>query len=83
MLLDLAEREGIPYSVQITPRYTGTDADVIHVARGGVATAVISIPNRYMHSPNEMVELADVEHAAKLIAAFVRSLSPDTDFVPR
>ncbi len=82
-LLDLAEREGIPYSVQITPRYTGTDADVIHVARGGVATAVISIPNRYMHSPNEMVELADVEHAAKLIATFVRSLSPDTDFVPR
>jgi endoglucanase len=56
---------------------------VIHVARGGVATAVVSIPNRYMHSPNEMVELADVEHAAKLIAAFVRSLSPDTDFVPR
>ncbi len=82
-LLDLAEREGIPYSVQITPRYTGTDADVIHVARGGVATAVVSIPNRYMHSPNEMVELADVEHAATLIAAFVRSLSPDTDFVPR
>jgi endoglucanase len=83
MLLDLAEREGIPYSVQITPRSTGTDADVIHVARGGVATAVISIPNRYMHSPNEMVALADVEHAATLIAAFVRSLSPATDFVPR
>ncbi len=83
MLLKLAEREGIPYSVQITPRTTGTDADAIHMARGGVATAVISIPNRYMHSPNEMVELADVENAAKLIAAFVRSLSPDTDFVPR
>jgi len=83
MLRDLAEREGIPYSVQITPRSTGTDADVIHVARGGVATAVISIPNRYMHSPNEMVALADVEHAATLIAAFVRSLSPATDFVPR
>lgn len=83
MLVDIAEREGIPYSVQITPRYTGTDADEIHVARGGIATGVVSIPNRYMHSPNEMVELADVENTARLIAAFVRSLTPETDFVPR
>jgi len=82
MLVATAEREGIPYAVQITPRYTGTDADAIHVSRSGVATGVISIPNRYMHSPNEMIQLADVENAAKLIAAFVRSLTPDTDFVP-
>jgi putative aminopeptidase FrvX len=83
MLLEIAERDGIPYSLQITPRYTGTDADVIHLSRAGVATAVISIPNRYMHSPNEMIELDDVVHAAKLIAAFVRSLTAETDFVPR
>ncbi len=83
MLLEIAEREGIPYSLQITPRYTGTDADVIHTSRAGVATAVISIPNRYMHSPNEMIELDDVENAAKLIAAFVRSLTAETDFVPQ
>lgn len=81
-LLELAERENIPYSLQITPRATGTDADAIHKARGGVATGVISIPNRYMHSPNEMVDLADVEHAAQLIAAFVRSLNAETTFVP-
>ncbi len=83
MLLEIAEREDIPYSLQVTPRHTGTDADEIHMTRGGVATIVISIPNRYMHSPNEMVELVDVENAAKLIAAFVRSLSPGMDFVPR
>ncbi|MEN9937223.1 MAG: hypothetical protein RLZZ387_3802 [Chloroflexota bacterium] len=83
MLTATAEREGIPYSVQITPRYTGTDADAIHIARGGVATGVVSIPNRYMHSPNEMIQLSDVEHAARLIAAFVRSLTEETDFVPR
>ena len=83
MLLSTAEREGIPYSVEITPRHTGTDADAIHISRGGVATGVVSIPNRYMHSPNEMVELDDVENAAKLIAAFVRSLTAETDFVPR
>jgi endoglucanase len=83
MLRDVAEREGIAYSVQINPRYTGTDADAIHLSRGGVATGVISIPNRYMHSPNETIELADVEQAARLIAAFVRSLTAETDFVPR
>jgi putative aminopeptidase FrvX len=82
LLLHIAEREEIPYSIQISPRHTGTDADAIHVARGGVATGVVSIPNRYMHSPNEMIELADVENAARLIAAFVRSLTAETDFVP-
>jgi putative aminopeptidase FrvX len=83
MLVAIAERAGIPYSVQITPRYTGTDADAIHVARSGIASAVVSIPNRYMHSPNEMIQYSDLEQAATLIAAFIRSLTPDTDFVPR
>lgn len=83
MLLEIAEREGIPYSVQITPHRTDTDADAIHLSRGGVAAALISIPSRYLHSPNEMLELADVEKAIQLIAAFVRSLSPEVDLVPR
>jgi endoglucanase len=83
MLLAVAEEQNIPYSVAVSPSTTGTDADAIHLSRGGVATAVISIPNRYMHSPNEMIQLGDVEHAARLIAAFVRSLSAETDFVPR
>jgi endoglucanase len=83
MLLSIAEREGIPYGVAASPSHTGTDADAIHLSRGGVATAVISVPNRYMHSPNEMIQLDDVENTAKLIAAFVRSLSAETNFVPR
>lgn len=83
MLLDIAEREEIPYGVQVSPRYTGTDADAIAVTRGGVATGVVSVPNRYMHSPNEMIQLSDVAHAARLIAAFVRSLTPETDLIPR
>jgi endoglucanase len=81
-LIEIAEREQIPFSVEANPRATGTDADAIHLTRGGVATAVISIPNRYMHSPNEMIQLSDVENAAKLIAAFVRSLTAETSFVP-
>jgi endoglucanase len=82
MLLEIAERERIPYSVSISPSATGTDADAIHLSRGGVATGVVSIPNRYMHSPNEMIALEDVENAARLIAAFVGSLSTETNFVP-
>jgi endoglucanase len=83
MLTSIAARENIPYTVKVNPTYSGTDADAIHVVRGGVASAVISIPNRYMHSPNEMIDMADVVHAAQLIAAFVRSLTVETDFVPR
>jgi endoglucanase len=81
-LVKVAEEAGIAYSVQINPRYTGTDADAIHKSRGGVATGVVSIPNRYMHSPNEMIALADVEAAARLIAAFVRSIASADEFVP-
>jgi putative aminopeptidase FrvX len=81
-LVELAEREQIPYSLQMAPRYTGTDADAIHKARGGIASAVVSIPNRYMHSPNELVALADLERAARLIAAFVRSIERAEEFIP-
>ncbi|HEX7050923.1 MAG TPA: M42 family metallopeptidase [Longimicrobiales bacterium] len=82
-LVEVAEREGIAYSIAASPRYTGTDADAIHLSRAGVATGLISVPNRYMHSPNEIVSLADLEQTAKLIAAFVRELGPDTDFARR
>lgn len=81
-LVDTAEREQIPYSLQMAPRYTGTDADAIHKSRGGVASGVVSIPNRYMHSPNEMLALADVENAARLIAAFVHSIASADEFIP-
>jgi endoglucanase len=81
-LCTLAEQEDIPYAVQITPRRTGTDADQIHTARSGVASALVSVPSRYMHTPNEMIALEDVEHSARLIAAFVRSVRETTEFVP-
>lgn len=82
MLVDVAEAEGIPYTIEATPRWTGTDADAIHAVREGVAVGVIGIPCRYMHSPNETIELADVEQAATLIAAFVRTLNAETTFIP-
>jgi endoglucanase len=82
-LVEVAERERIPYSIAASPRFTSTDADAIYLSRAGVATGLISVPNRYMHSPNEIVSLADLEATARLIAAFVRELGPEMDFVPR
>ncbi len=81
-LAEVADREGIPHSIEAVPSRTSTDADNIFTARMGVATALVSVPNRYMHSPNEMVELEDLERAADLIAATVRTLSAIEDFVP-
>lgn len=82
-LVEVAEREGIPFTIAAHARFTATDADAIYLSRTGVATGLISVPNRYMHSPNEVVSRSDLEHAARLIAAFVRELEPDVDFVPR
>ena len=74
-----AEAEGIPFTMAASARYTGTDADAFHLSRGGIPSAVVSIPLRYMHSPVEMVQLDDVENAAKLIAAFAQRLEPGLD----
>jgi putative aminopeptidase FrvX len=80
LLHSTAEAEGIPFTVSASARATGTDADAIHISRAGVPTAAVSIPLRYMHSPVEMVQLDDVEHTARLLAAFAGRLEPGTDF---
>jgi putative aminopeptidase FrvX len=78
-LLDqTAEAEGIALSTEVAGRGTSTDADSIHLSRTGVPTAVLSIPLRYMHSPVELVELADVEATIALIAAFALRLEAGT-----
>lgn len=82
-LADIAERESIPYTITAAPKWTSTDADGIFLSRAGVATAVLSVPNRYMHSPNEMVDVKDLDATAKLVAAFCRDLTADEDFVHR
>jgi endoglucanase len=83
LLRDAATRLSIPYTLHAAGRESWTDADAIHVARDGVATALLSIPNRYMHSPNEMVSLEDLDRAAALIAEACRVVGPDTDFTAR
>lgn len=82
MLVRVAKQKGIPYQLAGVSRATGTDANAIQVTRAGVATGLISIPNRYMHSPVEVASLSDLENAAKLLAAFVQGIRSDTDFTP-
>ena len=83
LLRSTADAEKIPYTVHAAGRDTSTDADAIHLAREGVATALVSVPNRYMHSPNEMVSLADLDRTATLLAETFRRVTKDTDFTER
>jgi len=81
-LVAAADAETLPYAVEAAPRGTNTDADAIHTARSGVATGLVSVPCRYMHSPNEMVSLDDLEKSASLLAAWARRLDAKTSFIP-
>ena len=83
LLRDSAKKLKIPFSVHAAGRFTSTDADAIHLTRNGVATGLLSIPNRYMHSPNEMVSLEDLDRAADVIAEACRSVGSETDFTVR
>ena len=73
-LLTAAKAAKVPFQLEADPRPTGTDARAIQMARGGVATGLISIPLRYMHTPSELVDLEDVERCVKLLVAFAKSL---------
>jgi len=79
LLQAAGEAEGIPFTMAASSRSTGTDADAFHISRAGIPSAVVSVPLRYMHSPVEMVQLDDVEGAARLIAAFAQRLEPGLD----
>ncbi len=75
-LVEAAQKAKIEYQLEADPRPTGTDARAIQMARGGVATGLVSIPLRYMHTPSEMVDLADVEACVKLLVEFAKALKP-------
>ncbi len=73
---------GIPYQLAANGAATGTDANMIQVSRSGVATGLIGVPNRYMHSPVEVISLDDLDHGADLLARFALGLKGDEDFIP-
>src|SRR5262249_14168577 len=71
-----ARSPGIAIQVRGSPRATGPDANVIQLSRDGVATGLVGIPNRYMHSPVEVVCLDDLERAARLLTEFCAGVTP-------
>jgi endoglucanase len=82
-LLATAKKKKIPFQMSAEPRATGTDANVIQVTRGGVAAALVSVPNRYMHTPVELVSLDDVGNAIRLLAEAVAAMPAKMDFTPK
>ncbi len=79
-LIEAADEHKIPYQLAAEGRATGTDANAMQVNRAGVATGLVSIPNRYMHSPVEMISLEDLDQAADLLARFAEGLTADAEF---
>src|SRR6187401_1017081 len=77
-----AETSKIAVQWGASGRGTGTDANAIQLARGGVAAGLISVPNRYMHSAVEMISLDDIDQSADLLAEFALSVESDADFTP-
>lgn len=76
------ERLGLDCPIQAAGRTSGTDADAMISAAAATACGIVSLPNRYMHSPSEVVSQTDLANSARLIAAFVSAITPGTDFRP-
>lgn len=81
-LVAAAKKEKIAYQIEAEPGVTGTDAGQMQIQRGGRATGLVSLPLRYMHTPTEVISLADVEACIKLLVRFIRDLDEDVSFVP-
>ena len=82
LMMEVAEEQKIPVQVASAARGTGTDANVMQISRGGMATGLLSVPLRYMHTPNELLGLDDLENTARLLAAFCAKVGRDHDFTP-
>jgi tetrahedral aminopeptidase len=82
LILDTAEKKKIKHQLAAAPAGTGTDANTMQLSRAGVATGLISIPNRYMHTQVEMCSLADLEACSVLLAETLLRIDSKTKFIP-
>jgi putative aminopeptidase FrvX len=80
VMYETAQADAIPFTVQASARSTGTDLDAMHLSRGGIPCGGVGLPLRYMHSPVEMVQLDDIDNAARLVAAVAQRLTAETSF---
>lgn len=83
LVVEAATENQIPYQLEATPAGTGTDANAMQISRHGMATGLVGVPLRYMHTPCELLSLTDVENCARLMAAYCRKVTAKTDFTPR
>lgn len=81
-LTELASANDIPFQPTALGRAAPNDSNALQVTRGGVATGILAIPNRYMHSSVETISLEDINHAASLLAHFAKSVTRAEDFIP-
>ncbi|HEX9157630.1 MAG TPA: M20/M25/M40 family metallo-hydrolase, partial [Syntrophales bacterium] len=82
LLVEAAKKMKIPVQTLGAPRATGTDANVIQLSRKGVATGLVSVPLRYMHTPSEVLSLKDLEVTGELLVGFIYLLREGMDFIP-
>ncbi len=82
LLIKVAKDKKIKYQVESNSHPTGTDANVIQVTREGVATGLVSIPCRYMHTYTEVVSIKDVENAINILTEFCLTVDGKIDFTP-
>lgn len=83
LLREAAAKEGIPYQIDVAPGGTGTDGNAMQLNQAGMAVGILGVALRYMHTPCEVLSLVDVENCARLMAAYCRMITPETDFTPR
>lgn len=81
-LVEVANQNNIPYQIQAESRATGTDANSIQINRQGVATGLLGIPNRYMHTPSEVIDCDDLDAAIQLLTGFLESIRPEETWIP-
>jgi len=81
-LIELADEFKIPYQLAALGKAAPNDTNALQITRGGVATGLIGIPNRYMHSAVETISLDDIDNAANLLAKFLACVQPEDDFRP-
>jgi tetrahedral aminopeptidase len=81
-LVAAAEAAGVPYQIEAEPRGTGTDQNAMYTVRSGMATGLLSVPLRYMHTASEIISLDDVDASVALLVRFVLDLGPDVNLTP-
>lgn len=82
MLVDTAVEKEIPYQIEVAGGSTGTDNDAIQLSRSGVATGLVSVPIRYMHTPCEVLHLGDLENTVRLLAEFTIKVHASINWTP-